>query len=152
MSALAKKSRKEELSLVDEAIDLKFGKGSRTDPKKRGDIVEYLEDLYCELVDILDDGEDDEPEEHPHRPPNFDHEMVSSINSDDTKDGMIPFVVVKEEKTIIDVKCPHCGTEDKIFLSKFRGSQYEEFECDKCKKKSLVKLNFSPNLKVYVEK
>lgn len=148
---LAKKNKKEEKSLIDEVVDLKFGKGSIADPKKRREITEFLEDLYLEL-DMLNYDDDDEEEESEHRPPNFDHEMVSSINSDEARDGMIPFVVVKKEKTVIDIKCPHCGEEDKIFLSKFRGSQYDEYDCPKCKKKSLAKLNFIPDLKIYIEK
>ena len=149
---LAKKNRKEEKSLIDELIDLKFGKGALADPKKHREITEYLEDLYIELDMLNDDDDEEEEEPSENRPPNFDHEMVSSINSDDARDGMIPFVVVKKEKTVIDIKCPHCGEKDKIFLNKFRGSQYDDYECQKCKKKSLAKLNFEPDLKMYIEK
>ena len=149
---MAKKKSKEEKSLIDEVIDLKFGKGAWGDSKKRSEIMDYLENLYIELDMLNDDDDEEEEERHENRPPNFDREMVSSINSDDARDGMIPFVVVKKEKTVIDIKCPHCGEEDKVFLSKFRGSQYDEYECQKCKKKSLAKLDFDPKIKIYVEK
>ena len=148
-----KKLKKEDFSLLDEVIELKFGKGAKNDPKRRKAIVEYLEDLYFELMDvveIVDDDDDDEEEEQKPRPPHFDKEMISTINTEDTPDEMIPFVVVRKEKTTVDVKCPHCGDESKVFLSKFRGSQYDEYDCPKCKKKSLAKLDFDPVLKIYV--
>ena len=149
---MAKKSKKEEESLIDEVIELKFGKESKNDPKKRNFIAEYLENLYIELNELIDDDDDEEEEEPKRRPSRFSKEMVSTIGSEDGQDEMIPFVVVKKEKTTVDVKCPHCGNESKVFLSKFRGSQYDEYECSKCKKASLVKLNFEPSLKIFIEK
>ena len=109
--------------------------------------------MYIELNELIDSDDDEDEEEEPkRRPPHFNKEMVSTIGSEDGRDEMIPFVVVKNEKTTVDIKCPHCGNESKVFLSKFRGSQYDEYECSKCKKTSLVKLNFEPSLKVFIEK
>ncbi len=150
-NTLARKSKKEEESLIDEIVELKFGKEAKNDPKKGRTIAEYLENLYIELIDVIDDDEEEE-EEPKHRSPHFNKEMVSTINSDNNQDDMIPFVVVKKEKTAVDVKCPHCGGESKVFLSKFRGSQYDDYECSKCKKTSLIKLNFEPSLKTFIEK
>ncbi len=151
---MAKKSKKEEESLIDEVVELKFGNGAKNDPKKGRTIINYLENLYFELMDLVDvENDDNDDEEQPKKKsPHFDKEMISTINSDDNQDDMIPFVVVKKEKTTVDVKCPHCGNETKVFLSKFRGSQYDDYDCPKCKKKSLVKLNFEPSLKVFIEK
>lgn len=150
---MAKKSKKEEESLIDEVIELKFGKGSKNDKKKGKSIVEYLENLYIELNELIDSDDDEDEEEEPkRRPPHFNKEMVSTIGSEDGRDEMIPFVVVKKEKTTVDIKCPHCGNESKVFLSKFRGSQYDEYDCSKCKKTSLIKLNFEPSLNVFIEK
>lgn len=150
---MAKKSKKEEESLIDEVIELKFGKGSKNDKKKGKSIVEYLENLYIELNELIDSDDDEDEEEEPkRRSPHFNKEMVSTIGSEDGRDEMIPFVVVKKEKTTVDIKCPHCGNESKVFLSKFRGSQYDEYDCSKCKKTSLIKLNFEPSLNVFIEK
>ena len=147
---MVKKNKKEEESLIDELIELKFGKGAKNDPKNKKDILEYLEKLYYELDSLNEDEDSDEESEH--RPPRFNKEMVSTINSDDNSDEMIPFVVVKKEKTTVDIKCPYCGDETKVFLNKFRSSQYDDYDCPKCKKTSLAKLNFNPTLKVFVEK
>ena len=149
---MAKKTKKEK-SLIDELIEFKFGEGAGNDPKKTDDITEYLGALYYEISELNDfDVDDDEESNKHHSPQQFDKEMISSINSESVEDGMIPFIVVRKEKTTIDIKCPHCGnTDDKVFLSKFRSSQYDEYECPKCKKNSLVKLDFKPSLKVYIE-
>ena len=59
--ALAKKKSKEEKSLIDEVIDLKFGKGAWGDSKKRSEIMDYLENLYIELDMLNDDDDEEEP-------------------------------------------------------------------------------------------
>lgn len=148
-SNVLSKMDKEEKSIVDEVVELKFGKGAKNDPKKEQMIYDFLDELYCEL-NIINDNEDDDDEESSH--PSFDKELVSSVGSENRSDGMIPFVVVRKEKTTIDIKCPFCEKEDKIFLSTFKGAQYDEHECVECGKKSLLKLDFSPRVKTYVEK
>ena len=150
------KSTKEEKSVIDEVVELKFGKGAKSDPKKTKMILEFLDDLYCELnsIDSDEDSNDNDDDENNNSKKNvsFDREMVSSINSEDKNDEMIPFIVVKKENTVVDIQCPFCGSEDKIFINMFRSSQYNDHECTKCKKTSLLKLNFEPNVKTYIEK
>lgn len=145
---MGKKHKKEELSAIDEVIELKFGKDANVDMQKREEIIAFLEQLHMELDELEDDDDDEKESQRPH----FDKEMVTAINDDDTPEGMIPFVVIRKEKTTVDLKCPHCGGEDKMFLNNFRKTQYNDYECPNCKKKSLVKLDFNPFLKIYIEK
>ena len=149
-SSALSKTDKEEKSLIDEVVELKFGKGAKNDPKKEQMIFDFLEDLYCELNIV--NGDDDEEEDDDQQHPAFEKEMVSSVGSENRSDGMIPFVVVRKEKTTIDIKCPFCEKEDKIFLSAFKSAQYDEHECIGCGKKSLLKLDFVPQVKTYIEK
>lgn len=147
---MSKKSKKEEISAIDEVIELKFGKDAGLDPKKRTEIFNFLDQLYEELDEFQGDNNDDHEDEHHNHAP-FDREMVTAINDDDTPEGMIPFVVIRKEKTTVDVKCPYCNNEDKFFLSNFKKNQYKDYECPNCHKKSLAKLDFIANIKIYVE-
>ncbi len=145
---MSKRVKKEELSAIDEVVELKFGKDAN-DPRKRQEILDFLDQLYDELDALQDDDEYDEEKEHQHIP--FDKEMVAAIEDEDTPAGMIPFVVIRKEKTTVDIKCPYCQNEDKFFLSNFKKNQYKDYECPNCHKTSLAKLDFTSNIKVYVE-
>ena len=148
-----KNADQEEKSRIDEVIELKFGKESKTDPKQKKAIIDFLDELYVELDALnedCNDSDNDDDDKKPHQ--TFDKEMVSSINSEDRTNGMMPFIVVRNEKTTIDIKCPFCEKEDKIFINVFESSQYDEHECSSCGKKSLLKLNFAPEVKTYIEK
>ena len=135
-------SEKEVNSVIDEVVKLKFGKDfAIDDPKKQGEIIDFFDRLRDELNE----------EEKDHNEHQLDREMIAAIENDDTQEGFIPFVVIRKEKTTIDIKCPHCLNEDKLFLSNFKKSQFKDYECPNCHKKILVKLDFTPNTKIYIE-
>ena len=141
---MGKNNKDENQTLIDEIIELKFGKSVFNDKIKMVEVTEWIKQLYNELQELTSDNNEDENNQ-------FDCEFVGTIQSDDNSDGFIPFAVVKKEKSTVEFNCPNCSNSNKLFLSQFRKSQYNNYECPKCHKNVLLKLDFLPYLKIYTE-
>jgi len=156
------KKRKEATPTINEVIKLKFGKVDIKDVQTHIEIIDFLAALKYELqqiedfeddddIDDYEEFQEDENQNDQNKPPKFDREMIGELEDYNAPEEFIPFVVVRKDKTTVDLKCPYCNAEDKLFLSNFkRGPYIDDHECHHCHKKALVKLDFKPSLKVYI--
>lgn len=123
--------------IIDEIIKLKFPNAKKDDEK----VNEFLENLFDEVLEIIDSC--DEPENDG---------KISRLKEDEFPDNVSPFIVLQTKDKFLEFKCPHCLKEQKIMIDKFDRSQYKEIKCFNCSESFLIKLEFNPIIKTYLER
>ena len=64
----------------------------------------------------------------------------------------ISFLVIKNINEQVAYTCPFCKEKLKIQYANFSDNEYLEWGCNKCDKKFLLQLDFTPNIKMFIEK
>lgn len=144
-----KKKKKQEKSLIDELIELKFPKDKRT-PENISNFISQLMDEVLDLSEEIN-GMDDDDDDFDDEKMQLSDGHTARLEDENFPDGMIPFVVLKKDTGFLDYKCPHCSKEDKISLRKFNRIPFKDMECAECKKEFLIKIKFDPSIQVFSE-